>query len=107
VHAGQTGQASIELIGVFPLLIFAALACVQALLLAITLVSVEGATGAAASSIRAGQSVERSDLRLPTAIRQRSSIRIRGEQVRVRAAVPSVIPGLDRRLTVQSEAALT
>ena len=86
----QSGAASVEVLGIFPLMAIAALAGWQILLAATCATSAENAARAAsrATNTSAGWSA------LPGWMRKGSSVTLAGETARVTVRVPIILPGL-------------
>lgn len=89
-----SGQATIELVGVLPLLLLAALLCVQGLLLALSAIYAEAAATSAARSARQGPAVPAAQLPVPKAWRRSARVRLSAERADVSLRVPSVLPSV-------------
>lgn len=97
-----SGQATIEFVGVFPLLALSALACVQGFLLGLTVVFAQAAADTASRSTEPAR-LAASELPVPAAWRRGTTIRIDGQQITVRLQAPTVLPGVRSSwLVVQS-----
>jgi hypothetical protein len=104
--ADEGGQASVEAVCGFVVLMLAGLLCLQLLAAGYTLTIVDGAAEAGAVALVRGRSVDAAVLRaLPGWARSRVSITRVGESVSVRLRPPSPIPSLAEGLAVSSTAA--
>lgn len=91
------GQASVEFVAVVPLLVLAALSCVQALLLALTLVFAQASVQAASR-----QQVTSSQLPVPAAWRRLAEIHRSHGRVVVTMRSPAVLPAAAVQLRADS-----
>jgi hypothetical protein len=105
---GQAGQVSVELLGMLPWLLLAALVVWQILLAAYTAVSASNAARVASRVESRGGDAERAGvLALPGALESGAEVEVDGEQVAVRARVPIVIPGIaSDRIAIEKEATM-
>jgi pilus assembly protein CpaE len=106
-RAAEAGQASVELLGVLPLLIALALAVFQLLAVGYTSVLAGSAAEAGALALAVGGD-PRAGVReaLPGWSRARAEIHVSGGEVAVRLRPPAVLRALGERLTVTGEAAV-
>jgi pilus assembly protein CpaE len=106
-RAAQSGQASVELLGVLPSLIALALAAFQLLAVGYASVLAGSAAEAGALALAAGGD-PRAGAReaLPGWSRARAEVRVSGGEVGVRLRPPALIRALGERLTVSGEAAV-
>jgi hypothetical protein len=88
----------VEFVGTLPLLALGAAICVQATLLALSLVFAQAAAERAAR----GATPTQARASLPATWRSRARIELEGEQVHVRIRPPVVLPGAGRLLTVEA-----
>jgi hypothetical protein len=109
VRAGarETGQASVELLGVLPLLVALALAVFQLLSVGYASVLAGNAAEAGALALAAGGD-PRAGVReaLPGWSRARAEIDVAGGRVGVRLRPPALLRALGERLTVTGDAAV-
>jgi len=91
----------VEFVGTLPLFAFAALACLQALALAITLLLAQHSVDRAAQPHATQASVERS---LPAAWRSGAKLRRHEGLVELRLEAPRLLPGTGRLLHVRATA---
>ena len=105
--AAESGQASVELLGVLPLLIALALAVFQLLAVGYASVLAGSAAEAGALALAAGGD-PRAGVReaLPGWSRARAEMHVSGGEVRVRLRPPALLRALGERLTVTGEAAV-
>jgi hypothetical protein len=89
-RTSQTGAASVEVLGIFPLMAIAALAGWQILLAATCATSAENAARAASRAMNTGAGWSA----LPGWMRKGSSINLAGETATVVVRVPIILPGL-------------
>jgi hypothetical protein len=102
---GERGQASLELLGLLPLLVVVALAAAQ--LLAVGYSSVLAGNAAEAGALAlAGGGDPRASAReaLPGLPRARARISVAGGEVRVRLRPPALLDALANRLEVSARA---
>lgn len=106
--ADQRGQASVELMGLLPYLLLAALVVWQLMLVAWTTVSASNAARTASRvEARGGEGSAAALAALDGPLRQDARSVIRGEEARVRVRIPILIPGLTvQELTVTQTAAM-
>jgi pilus assembly protein CpaE len=104
-RAAESGQASVELLGVLPLLIALALAVFQLLAVGYASVLAGSAAEAGALALAAG-SDPRAGVReaLPGWSRARAKVHVSGGEVGVRLRPPALLKALGERLTVSGEA---
>lgn len=99
------GQASIELLAGLPLLLAAALAAAQLLLVGYTLSLADGSAEAGAIAAAGGEdAAAAARAALPGWARDRAEIAVGGGRVRVEVRPPPAVPGLGELLEVGSEA---
>jgi pilus assembly protein CpaE len=103
----ETGQASVELLGVLPLLVALALAVFQLLSIGYSSVLAGNAAEAGALALAAGGDA-RAGVReaLPGWSRARAEVRVTAGRVGVRLRPPALLRELGERLTVDAEAAV-
>lgn len=89
-----------ELTGVLPLLLLAAAACVQALLLALTVVFAQVAADRAARGLPRAEVLAS----VPSGWRERARVRRDGSTVSVALRTPSTLPGATRIPPVEATA---
>ena len=100
----QRGQASIETVALLPVLLLAALACWQAVLVGWTAVSAAHAARAAARAELVGDPPRPAAMAaLPDSMRAGLALRSDGQAVHVQVRVPAVIPGLDLSLGADAD----
>lgn len=106
-RAAESGQASVELLGVLPLLIALALAVFQLLAVGYASVLAGSAAEAGALALAAGGD-PRAGVReaLPGWSRAQAQIHVSGGEVGVRLRPPALLRALGERLTVTGEAAV-
>jgi len=108
MRAGERGSASVELMGILPLLLLAGLTAWQILLAAMTVTSAENAARAASRAEGrdgGGAAVGRDSL--PSWLRDRAQIQLSGTKATVVIEVPIIVPGLSTdALTVARSAEL-
>jgi hypothetical protein len=101
----ERGQASIELLAGLPLLLAAALAAAQLLLVGYALSLADGSAEAGAIAAAGGEDpAEAARAALPGWARDRSEIAVSGGRVRVEVRPPAPAPALAELLEVGSEA---
>ena len=98
------GQATVELMGVLPLLALAALACVQAALLALTSVYAQAGADWSAHAARRDVTPVAAQLPVPRAWRHGAKVERRSQGFRVVLRSPAMLPKLPP-LAVAAEAA--
>lgn len=95
----ERGQSTLEFIGVLPLLVIAAIAFVQAFLLALTLLFAHASAPTAARIVREESALPTaSQLPVPRAWQQRALVTRRGSTGSLRLRTPAAIPGLNSLL---------
>jgi TadE-like protein len=100
----QRGQASIETVALLPVLLLAAVACWQAVLVGWTAVSAAHAARAAARAELVGDPPQPAAMAaLPDSMRAGLAVRSDGRAVHVHVRVPAVIPGLDLSLGADAD----
>ena len=106
-RAREAGQASVELLGVLPLLVVLALAVFQLLSMGYASVLAGNAAEAGALALAAGGDA-RAGAResLPGWSRARAEVHVSGGTVGVRLRPPALLRALGERLTVTGEAAV-
>ena len=104
---GEAGQASVELLGVLPLVVALALAVFQLLSVGYASVLAANAAEAGALALAAGGDA-RTGVReaLPGWSRARAHVNVAGGEVSVRLRPPVLLRALGERLTVTGEAAV-
>ena len=106
----QQGTASVELLGILPLLLVVALACWQLLLGAFTATAAQDAarTGSRAAALGHSDARTAAVAALPSWLRDGATASVAGDgRVRLRVRVPIVMPGLSSAsLTVSRSAQL-
>jgi hypothetical protein len=108
VRGGERGSASVELLGILPLLLLAGLTAWQILLAAMTVTSAENAARAASRAEGRGDGgAEVGGEALPTWLRDQAEIQLSGTKATVVIEVPIIVPGLSiDALTVSRSAEL-
>ncbi|HZC14260.1 MAG TPA: TadE/TadG family type IV pilus assembly protein [Thermoleophilaceae bacterium] len=106
--AGERGQASVELLGMLPLLLLGALLVWQLLLAGYTVTSAENAARNASRAEGLGQDGERAAREsLSFGLERRAQVEIEGDRATVQVRIPIVAPGIDSEdLTVSRDAEL-
>ncbi|MBC7462300.1 MAG: hypothetical protein H7287_13140 [Thermoleophilia bacterium] len=94
----EQAQSTVEFVGVLPLLAFAALACLQALLVAFTLVLAQHSVDRAAQPGATRATVARS---LPPAWRSTLALHRTKHSVGLSLRAPAVLPGAGRLLRIR------
>jgi Flp pilus assembly protein TadG len=103
----ERGQASVELLGLLPLLLVVALAAAQVLAMGYSSVLAGNAAEAAALALARGGDPEAAARHaLPGWSRQRLEVAVTGGDVRVRLRPPVLLPPLAGELEVTAEAAV-
>jgi hypothetical protein len=101
----QSGQATVELVALLPLLVAAGLACAQLLAAGAASELAGHAAEAAAVAVLQGENPTAAARdAVPGWSRDRMTVRVRGRHVRVRLRPPSPIPALADRLAARGEA---
>jgi hypothetical protein len=104
---GERGQASVELLGLLPLLLAVALAAAQVLAVGYSSVLAGNAAEAAALALAGGRDPEAAARQaLPGWSRKRLEVAVKGGDVRVRLRAPVLLPPLAAELEVTAEAAV-
>lgn len=102
--AEERGQATVELLAAIPLLLLAGAIALQLLLAGYALTLADGAAEAGALALASGRparsAVEDS---LPAWAEDRAEVAVRGGEVTVRLAPPSLLAAVADRLVVTSE----
>jgi hypothetical protein len=88
----------LEFLGCMPLVLLAAASCLQALLVALTLVFAQGAADRAARGASRAQALDA----VPAGWRPRARMQVDTEQARVTLRPPAVIPGAARVLAISA-----
>ena len=103
----ESGQASVELLGLLPIVVALALAVFQLLAVGYSSVLAGNAAEAGALALAAGGDA-RAGVReaLPGWSRTRADVRVSGGKVDVRLRPPALLRALGERLTVKSVAAV-
>jgi pilus assembly protein CpaE len=103
----ESGQASVEFLGLLPLFVALALAVFQLLAVGYSSVLAGNAAEAGALALAAGGDA-RAGVReaLPGWSRARADVRVSGGKVDVRLRPPTLLRALEERLTVRSMAAV-
>ena len=92
----ERGQASVELLGILPLLLIAALLVWQLLLAGYAVTSAENAArNASRAESRGDNGVDAAKDSLSFGLHKNAEVRIEGEKATVRVRVPIVAPGID------------
>ncbi len=92
---GQRGQASIEVMGMLPVLLVVAMFVWQLHLAMSAATSVENAARTASRVDGLGGDAKRAAMRsLPGGQREGAEIVVRGGKVEIRSRVPTIVPGL-------------
>jgi hypothetical protein len=101
----ERGQATVELIGVLPALLLAALVALQLLATGYAMTLADGAAEAGALALASGGSAARAAREaLPGWAEDDVSVAVAGDTVSVRLRPPSPIPAISQHLTVSSSA---
>jgi hypothetical protein len=105
VVRGCSGQSSIELLGLLPLLALVTLAAAQLLAAGVARTAASSAAEAAAMAmLQGGDPAGAARAAAPGWSRDRLAVRIRGRRVRVRVTPPGLVPGTPRLLTATATA---
>jgi TadE-like protein len=104
----ERGQASIELLGMLPIMLICGLLAWQLLLTVSAVNTVENAARTGSRTEGRGGDGKRAALRaLPESHRRDAEVSVRGETVKVKVEVPLVVPGLHTGIfTVSGDASL-
>jgi hypothetical protein len=101
--ADERGQATVEMVAAIPLLLIAGAIALQLLLTGYALTLADGAAEAGALALAAGQPAKSAAAgSLPSWAGDRAEIAVRGGEVTVRLAPPSLLTALGDRLAVTS-----
>lgn len=101
--AEERGQATVELLAAIPLLLVAGAIALQLLLTGYTLTLADGAAEAGALAVAAGRPAKSAaEGSLPSWAEDTAEITVRGGEVSVRLAPPSLLAALGDRLAVTS-----
>jgi hypothetical protein len=101
--AEQRGQATVELLAAIPLLLVVAAIALQLLLAGYALTLVDGAAEAGALALAAGRPAKSAaEESLPAWAEDRAEIAVRGGEVTVRLAPPSLLAAVADHLVVTS-----
>lgn len=105
---GERGQASVELIGMLPFLVLAALLVWQLLLVGYAVTSAENAARAASRvEARGGDGRKAAARSVGSPLREGIRTQLDGEKAVVRVRVPIIVPGITREdVTVSRDAEL-
>jgi hypothetical protein len=108
IRAVERGSASVELMGILPLLLLAGLTAWQILLAAMTVTSAENAARAASRAEgRDDRGAEVGRDALPLWLRDQAEVQLSGTKATVVIEVPIIVPGLSTgALTVSRSAEL-
>jgi hypothetical protein len=99
------GQATVELVGLLPLLFLVALAVGQALAAGVAREAAHHAAEAGAMAmLQGGDPAKDARAAAPDWSRERLSVRVSGRTVRVRVEPPALIPGIAGLLASESSA---
>lgn len=99
----ERGQATVELLAAIPLLLIAGAIALQLLLAGYTLTLADGAAEAGALALAAGRPARSAaEGSLPSWAEDRAEVAVRGGEVTVRLAPPSLLTSLADRLAVTS-----
>lgn len=105
--AGERGQASLELLGLLPVLLFVALAAAQLLAVGYSSVLAGNAAEAAALALAGGADPETAAREaLPGWSRRRLGVAVKGGDVRIRLRPPALLPRLAGEVEVTAKAAV-
>jgi hypothetical protein len=101
--AEERGQATVELLGAIPLLLAAGAIALQLLLAGYALTLADGAAEAGALALAAGRPAKSAaEASLPPWAEDKADISVRGGEVTVRLAPPSLLRAVADRLVVTS-----
>jgi hypothetical protein len=101
--ASERGQATVELLAAIPLLLIAGAIALQLLLAGYALTLADGAAEAGALALAAGRPPKSAaEGSLPSWAEDKAEIAVRGGEVTVRLAPPSLLTALGDRLAVTS-----
>src|SRR6478609_6681461 len=99
----EDGQATVELIAAIPLLLLAGVIALQLLLAGYALTLADGAAEAGALALAAGRPAKSAaEGSLPAWAEDRAEVAVRGGEVTVRLAPPSLLAAVADRLVVTS-----
>lgn len=103
--ARQRGQATVEAVAAIPLLLLAGAIALQLFATGYALTLADGAAEAGALALAGGRPAKRATLdSLPGWARNRTTVSVKGGEVRVRLRPPALVPGLAGPLAVYSAA---
>jgi pilus assembly protein CpaE len=106
-YGSERGQASVELVGLLPVMVAVGLALLQLLAVGYSSVLAAGAAEAGALAMAAGSDARAGAKEaLPGWSRARARIAVRGGEVEVRVQPPSALRALSERLEVSARAAV-
>lgn len=101
----ERGQAQLELVAAIPLLILAALVCLQLMSVGYAQSLADGSAEAGAIALTSGTAPgAAARAALPGWAHSRVEVEVRGGRVAVELRPPALLPGLGRRLDVSSTA---
>jgi hypothetical protein len=101
--ARERGQATVELLAAIPLLLIAGAIALQLLLVGYALTLADGAAEAGALALAAGRPAKSAaEESLPAWAREKVEVAVRGGEVTVRFAPPSLLTAVGDRLAVTS-----
>jgi hypothetical protein len=99
----ERAQSTVEFVGTLPLLALAATACLQALLVAVSITLAQVSVDRAAR----GQSRAQVVASLPPGWRERTKVSVEGSRASVRIEPPSLLPRAGRLLAVRATSEVT
>ena len=100
----ERGQATVEMLAAIPLLLLAGAIALQLLLAGYALTLADGAAEAGALALAAGRPARSAaEDSLPSWAEDRAEVAVRGGEVTVRLAPPSLLAAVADRLAVTSE----
>jgi hypothetical protein len=103
--SAERGQATVELVGLLPLLFLVALAAAQALAAGVAREAAHHAAEAGAvAMLQGGDPAKNARAAAPDWSRERLSVRVSGRTVRVRVEPAALIPGIAALLASESSA---
>jgi len=101
--AEERGQATVEMLAAIPLLLLAGAIALQLLLVGYALSLADGAAEAGALALAAGRPARSTaEGSLPSWAKDRAEVAVRGGEVTVRLAPPSLLAAVGDRLAVTS-----
>jgi hypothetical protein len=102
---GRSGQSSVELLGLLPLVAVVTLAVAQLLAAGVARTAASSAAEAGAMAVlQGGDPAKAARAAAPGWSRDRLTVRVRGRRVRVRVTPPGFVPGTAQLLTATSTA---